>query len=457
MQARQHHHTLEPLPTPAEIARDTFSRALGSSGAYRVTLLVLFLLFVGGVAGFAMRLSAGMEDRGPWGYYAAVFGFLFTVGQAAPMVAFVPRLARARWHGPLVRAAQVVAVAGLLNVLLFIPLLWLVPSSAVRTTVWFDWPWGAPHFFDTIFVLMLVMNGFAFLWVQAMPDLASLRVQSGGTHRLARLLSGSFIGTPKQWKVQRIALAVLGGCYVMNFIFVQSLISLDYVMTLVPGWKSSMFPAFYSINGLLAATATTIVVMAVIRRFYGLQRYITVDQFWNVAKIMLALNLAWAYHWWSDFLTTWYGRIPRETVVTIGTRSFGENTGLFVIAFISCFLLPLLILMWNPWRKSVAGPTVVASLSLFGIFIQRIIDYVPAYLSTQDPLDHELHEAIAIPWPGLPDVLIIVGGLAGAIFLVTWAVKALGPLSNWEMQEGVLLRRNEKFLNTEVPYVIKPQ
>ena len=93
-------------------------RALGSSGAYRVTLLVLFLLFVGGVAGFAMRLSAGMEDRGPWGYYAAVFGFLFTVGQAAPMVAFVPRLARARWHGPLVRAAQVVAVAGLLNVLL---------------------------------------------------------------------------------------------------------------------------------------------------------------------------------------------------------------------------------------------------------------------------------------------------------------------------------------------------
>ena len=243
----------------------------------------------------------------------------------------------------------------------------------------------------------------------------------------------------------------------MNFIFVQSLISLDYVMTLVPGWKSSMFPAFYSINGLLAATAMTIVVMAVIRRFYGLQRYITVDQFWNVAKIMFALNLAWAYHWWSDFLTTWYGRIPRETVVTIGTRSFGENTGLFAIAFISCFLLPLLILMWNPWRKSVAGPTVVASLSLFGIFIQRIIDYVPAYLSTQDPLDHELHEAIAIPWPGLPDVLIIVGGLAGAIFLVTWAVKTLGPLSNWEMQEGVLLRRNEKFLNTEVPYVIKPQ
>jgi hypothetical protein len=68
-----------------------------------------------------------------------------------------------------------------------------------------------------------------------------------------------------------------------------------------------------------------------------------------------------------------------------------------------------------------------------------------------------LHEAIAIPWPGLPDVLIIVGGLAGAVFLVTWAVKSLGPLSNWEMQEGVLLRRNEKFLNTEVPYVIKPQ
>jgi len=113
--------------------------------------------------------------------------------------------------------------------------------------------------------------------------------------------------------------------------------------------------------------------------------------------------------------------------------------------------------MWNPWRKSVAGPTVVAVLSLVGIFIQRIIDYVPTYLVTQDPLDHELHEAIAIPWPGLPDVLIIVGGLAGAIFLVTWAVKSLGPLSNWEMQECMILRRNEKFLNAEVPYVIKPQ
>jgi len=423
------------------------------------TAVVLALLFAVGIVGFVIRLGDSFESRAPWGYYATVFGFLFSAAQAAPIAAFAPRLARGQWHRSMSRVSQVIAVTGLLNMLLFLPLLWLTPPSngLSRPSMWFTWPWGAPHVWDTIFVLMLVLNGLAFLWVQALPDLAAIRARTGGRARLASWLASGFVGTPRQWRMLRVALAALGGFYLMNFVATQSLVAVDFAESLVPGWKSSMFPAFYTVNGLQAGVALTILTMALFRRFYGLRRYLTLDQFWGLAKPMLALSLFYAYLWWADFLTGWYGRIPKETAVIVSMRSFGPNLPVFAIAFICCFVLPLGILMWNPWRKSIAGPTIVAVIILIGTFFQRTLDWVATYLVTQPPTDHELKHVPVIPLPNAVDLMIILGALAGATLLVMLATKIVGPLSNWEMQEGRLLRVHHKLMRAVVPYVIKPE
>ena len=51
-----------------------------------------------GIIGFVMKLNSGFSDKVIWGYYAAMFAFILTTAQAAPMVAIAPRLAKAHWR-----------------------------------------------------------------------------------------------------------------------------------------------------------------------------------------------------------------------------------------------------------------------------------------------------------------------------------------------------------------------
>ena len=86
------------------------------------------LMFALGIIGFVMRLASGFDDKDVWGYYVAVFAFLMTTTSAAPMVAIAPRIANAHWRRPISRAAELWTVAGCLTLILYIPLIWLLPS-----------------------------------------------------------------------------------------------------------------------------------------------------------------------------------------------------------------------------------------------------------------------------------------------------------------------------------------
>ena len=81
------------------------------------------IMFVFGIVGLAMRLNSGFDDKGAWGYYAAIFSFLMTTTAAAHMVAIAPRIANAHWRRPISRAAEIWTLAGCLNLILYIPLI----------------------------------------------------------------------------------------------------------------------------------------------------------------------------------------------------------------------------------------------------------------------------------------------------------------------------------------------
>ena len=105
---------------------------------FGIAAIVMSVLFILGVFGFILKVSEGVDDPSEWGYYAALVSFLITAGQGALMVSIATRLVKAHWRRPISRAAEMFAVVGLYNLILLIPLLWVLPGlSDGRRSLWF--------------------------------------------------------------------------------------------------------------------------------------------------------------------------------------------------------------------------------------------------------------------------------------------------------------------------------
>jgi hypothetical protein len=460
MSSSSDYHTETPvMVTPQTITQHALLQMSSTGRRFWVAVLILGVLFALGIVGFIIRATGGFDDRVPWGYYAATFGFLFTAVQTAPMVAIAMRMVKANWGKPLVRASELFALASILNLLIFIPLMFLIPSLQGRSSLWVSAPIGAPHTWDLLVVLFLVICSLGILYTSLLPDLAAIRdhAEPGSfRQRFAARLSPFWQGTQRQWRLMRSALTILGGLYFMFIIFGHALLSTDIAESLVPGWKDSIFPAFHALSGLQSALAIVIVTLFCLRTFGGYKNQIHVEQFWHLSKIMMAFCLLWFYFWFSEFITYWYGRMPTEQNL-LKYLMFDTYRFPFLMAFFFSFVVPFFgILLWKPFRKSIIGPTIAAVFILIGMFFDRIRIYVASF-GVRDSLGHEFDTIYPATLPGAPDIFIMIGGIAGSALIYLLATRLIPPIALWEMKEDLLLRRVKKFLRREVTVLGKPE
>jgi len=453
------------LNTPAGVVHDLLDKHQAVGGKFRAAVWLFGVLFILGIIGFVLRVQGGVSDTAVWGYHAALFAFILTAAQGAPMVAIGPRLAKAHWRRPISRAAELFTAVGLFNLLLFIPLLWVLPSlEDGRRSLWFfgdlDVPAHTPHIMATLALVLLVLTGAALLWVSSLPDLAAVRdTSTGQRQRIFARLANGWHGTSRQWNMQYHRLGILGAFYFMMLIVVHFLISVDFAMALVPGWIDALFPATHAFNSLQAGVATVLVTMFLLRQFGGYKEYIGLDQFWGLGKVLFALCLLWIWFWFSSFNVLWYGKKPNEQAA-LELLMVGPYLVPFVASFLLNFVIPFFAMIWNPVRKSIWGPTLIAAGVLIGTFFDRIRIYVAAYSvpGIGDPLvgKHALGDIPPAVSVGIPDVLIWVGAISGSILVYMLATRIFPPISIWEQKELLLYRVHKRFHRTEVLVLGKP-
>ncbi|MDA0988371.1 MAG: hypothetical protein O2783_04445 [Chloroflexi bacterium] len=442
--------------TAQEITQDVIQRHESPGRQFWMVTSVLAGLLGLGIIGFIILLSKGFEDRNAWGYYATTFAYIFTAAQSAVLISVALRMVKAHWRRPIARISELFAAVGLFTFLLLIPLLWVLPVTTGRRSIWFEWPGHSPHLWDTLALGLLVVCGLALLYFASIPDMAAVRDHATGArqNRYRRMALG-WQGSLHQWKKLQVGISLLGGFYFILLIVVHMLISVDFAMSLVPGWKDAIFPAFHAITGFQSAVALTIVTMSILRWKTSLRRYIEADQFWGLSKLLLALSLLWFYFWWSGFFTYWYGRQPAEQSI-LKFLMFETYKVPFILAFLLCFVTPFVILMWNFVRKTIWGPTLAASIVLVGTFFNAIRFYVPAY-SIEDSSLHFLETLPPANTPGGVDILIIIGGIAGAVLVYMLASRVFPIVSTWELKEGLLLQRVRKLMKIQIKVLAKPE
>ena len=469
-----------PQLTPQGVSEHLLSKVFSADKKFWLVMAGLAVLVALGIVGFVVRaLDYGFSDsaRPQWGYYAAMFAFLLVTAGTAPVAAIAFRWTKNHWRRPFSRASELFALVGLLNLLWFIPMLILLPNIDLdgngllqvgvdRRTIWFEVPIGAPIWWDLMAMVGLVFCGLAILWVSARPDMAALAERGNGLRAsIWGKLSMGWLGTERDWKVQGVSLALLGAFYFMLLVFVHFLVSIDFALSLVPGWKDSIFAPHHALTGFQAAAGTLLVTMFLMRNLGGYRDYIGLDQFWSFSKVLLGLTLLWGYFWFSEFMTFWYGRDPTEQSI-IKLVMFESYRTAFLLNLFFSFLIPTAMLIWNGVRKSIIGPTIAGASVVIGAFFMMVRLYVPAFNVPQEHLgEHSIAEFYPAgnpeQWllPVLPDVwdvFIILGGLGAVAFIFLLGTKLLPVVSMWETKEGILYIVRRPFMKGRYVVLGKP-
>jgi molybdopterin-containing oxidoreductase family membrane subunit len=468
--------------TPQEVTDNLSRKVYSLDRRFLMALGVLGILFILGVVGFIARaVGDGFSDaaRPQWGYYAAMFGFLLVTAGTAPLAAIAFRWTKNHWRRPFSRASEMYALVGILSILWFIPMMFLLPGIDLngdglfelgtdRRTIWFEGPMGAPLWWDMLAVIGLVVCGLALLCVSARPDMAEVgRRGSGFRAGLMRMMAMGWQGTKRDWHRQKAFIVVLGAFYFMMLVFVHMLVSLDFALSLVPGWKDSIFAPHHVLTGFQAASGTMLVTMFIMRNWGGYQQYIGLDPFWSFAKVLLGLTLLWGYFWFSEFMTFWYGRDPTELSV-IKLVMFESYRTAFLLNLFFSFVIPFFILLWNGLRQSIIGPTIAGVSVIIGAFFMMVRIYVPAFNIPQENLGaHSIAEfesglAPIAPQllpvtPDVWDVFIILGGISAIAIIFLLGTKIIPAMSIWETKEGLLYIVYRQFMRGRYLVLGKPE
>lgn len=434
-----------------------------SSQAFRVAVGLFGVLLLLGIVGFILRVVDGVSDTAKWGYYAAAFAFVLSTAGAAPMIAIIPRIAKGHWNRPISRIAELFGIVGLFNLVVFIPLLWVLPPlEDGRRTLWFyhagEVPNYTPHIWATLAMVALVVVGVLLVWMSALPDIAALRDRTPGGTRKQRLyasLARGWKGTSAQWFMQKHRLGILGALYFAMLVFVHFLISVDFLMALVPGWIDSLYPATHAANAMQAGAATVMLAMVILRQWGGYKDQITLDQFWGLGKLLFALSLLWIWFFFSSFIIFWFGKKPNEQAI-LELFIKGPYLPIFYATFTLCFLFPMWFMIWNRIRKSIWGPTILSVSVLVGTFFDRIRMYVASYSVSDQSALHKIENIPATVMPDVADVFILLGVIGGSILTYLLVSRVIPVISIWEKKEMLMYETHKPLHRIHVRVLGKP-
>jgi len=181
--------------------------------------------------------------------------------------------------------------------------------------------------------------------------------------------------------------------FIVVFAITFSLASFDWVMSLDPGWASTMF-GIYSFSGLFASGLAAIAIFAVrAERVGALRGALAADHRHDLGKLLFAFSTFWMYIWFSQYMLVWYANIPEEAAYFV-RRQQGAWGTLFVVNILVNWVVPFLVLLPR-WTKRHADTLVKAcAVVLVGRWLDLYLMVFPPLFPAGPPFG--LWEAASI-------------------------------------------------------------
>jgi molybdopterin-containing oxidoreductase family membrane subunit len=296
-----------------------------------------------------------------------------------------------------------------------------------------------PHFespllWDVTSVSVYLTASVIYLYLPLIPDVAMLRdrlteTSNGRSWRrwLYAKLALGWRGTTAQWHRLERAINIMAVLIIPIAVSVHTVVSWIFAMTLQPTWHSTIFGPYFVVGAIFSGIATLIVVMAIIRKAFGLEAFLTPRHFNNLGLLLLTMTLFWFYFTFAEYLTEYYGAEPAPLSVLMA-KITGEFSPAFLTMVFFCFVIPFVILAF-PRTRTIAGTVVASILIDIGMWLERYSIVVPALTRPRLPYQFGLYIPSWVEWS------IALGCLAVFVLLYVLFARVFPIISIWEVRE----------------------
>ncbi len=429
---------------------------LGTSRAYWAWVAFLLVVIGWGIYAYTRQLQdglivTGMRDRISWGLYITTFVFFIGISHAGTLISAILRVSQARWRTPITRMAEFITLVALICGALFV-VIDLGRPDRVLNVVRFG-RWQSPIIWDVLAITTYITASTAYLFLPMIPDLALFRDRLAG--RVSRwrmwiydLLSVRWRGTESQWRSLAAAMTTAMILIIPIAVSVHTVVSWIFAMTLREPWNSTIFGAFFVAGAIFSGVAMLVVVMAVLRKVYHLEEYITEKHFVYLGYLLAAMAMIMVYANISEFLTTGY-KMEEGTEFHFRQLFLHDFAGFYWFYLIGGLVLPALLVLL-PWTRNIWGVVTGSVLVVAAMWIERYFIVVSGFRVPLMPYEPSTYA------PTWVELSVMAAGFALFALLITIFVKLFPIIAVWEVAEDEPSTEVEP-AQPEIPRGIAPE
>lgn len=395
-------------------------------------LLLLFLyavitLFTVGVGIWGINIPVG------WGFAIISLVWWIGIGHAGTLISAILLLFRQEWRTSINRFAEAMTIFAVTCAALF-PLIhvgrpWLAYWIFPYPNTFNLWPqFRSPLVWDAFAIGTYLNVSLMFWFIGLIPDLAALRDKA--ENKFARYFYGALAmgwrGAASHWHRFDVAYLLLAALATPLVVSVHSVVSLDFAVSLVPGWHSTVFPPYFVAGAIFSGFAMVLTLVIPLRKIYKLEDFITMRHLDNMAKVMLATGLFVAYGYLTEGFTAWYSGNQLERFWL-----FNRASGPYGVLFWLLMLLNVAIpqLLW--FGRARSNPLLLFIVSLIinaGMWLERYVIIVGSLYRDFLPSSWGLYSGTIWDWATL------IGTIGLFLTLIFLFIRLLPMISIFEMR-----------------------
>ena len=294
----------------------------------------------------------GLNHPVMWGWAIINFVWWIGIGHAGTLISAILFLLRQRWRTSINRAAEAMTIFAVMCAGIF-PLIhigriwygwWLFPIPNQYDI----WPqFRSPLMWDVFAVSTYFTVSLLFWYMGLIPDLAVMRDRAKTKLRKFSygLFSLGWTGSNRHWSNYEKAYLILAGLSTPLVLSVHSIVSLDFAVSQLPGWHTTIFPPYFVAGAVFSGFGMVLTLLIPLRKLLKLEEIITVRHVELMCKVTLATGSIVGYAYGMEFFIAWYSGNPYEKFLFLQNRAADP----FVITPLMNHLYPAMHLKPAPY------------------------------------------------------------------------------------------------------------
>src|ERR1700722_11452030 len=398
-----------------------------SFGALQSLMVAATYLIVKGVGIWGINIPVG------WGFAIVNFVWWIGIGHAGTLISAILLLLNQSWRNAINRFAEAMTLFAVMCAGMF-PVLhtgrpwlayWLLPYPNTMDL----WPqFRSPLVWDVFAVSTYLTISAVFWFVGLIPDLATLR--DSAKQRWKQVLFGALAmgwrNSARHWQRYEKASLLLAGLSTPLVVSVHTVVSFDFSVGIVPGWHSTIFPPYFVAGAIYSGFAMVLTLMIPVRKFYGMEDFVTMRHLNNMAKLTLTTGMVVAYGYIMEAFYGWYSSNTYEFFM-IKNRMLGPYAPFYWTLIFCNIITPQFL-----WSKKIrTTPLILWCITIvvnIGMWLERFVIVVTSLHRDFLPSSWQMY------YPTIWDIFTYVGTLGFFMTCIFLFVRVLPMISIFEIR-----------------------